>query len=51
MIGVACLECNHAWSEHEKDYGCTHGWVYGEDELEGVAVEDGCKCPLAVVAS
>ena len=51
MIGVACLECNHAWSEHDKADGCMHGWVYGEKELEGIAVETGCTCPLAMVAS
>lgn len=44
IAGVACQHCKHPWSAHSTEVGCTSGWAYNE---EGVAITDGCYCPLA----
>lgn len=37
--------CGHPWEGHSLEVGCLAGWKY----RDGVAVTDGCGCPLAHV--
>lgn len=40
-----CPGCGHVLGIHAQEIGCVHGWTYDDN---GVSVEEGCECPLAL---
>lgn len=46
-----CPLCDHLMHEHDPELGCTSGWIYSTVYgNEGVAVRDGCTCPITLAA-